>query len=114
LREQRLLKHFQSEARHDCTDISDSAVASAHHSFNCRLSHPVDGRSEFRGLTRREQGRERPALNAPVLALGGQQPVAKPGPQDAKLEVVFAVVGGIVEKHASNSRGIMGGGAQPE
>ncbi len=63
-------------------DVRHRPVAPSAHPLNRRLCNPVDGRSKFRDLTWRKQGRERPPLDAPVLALGGQQPVAESRPQN--------------------------------
>ena len=114
MREQRLLKHFERQARHESADIGHGPVAPSAHALNRRPPNPVDGRRKFRGLTGRKQGRERAPLDAPVLALGGQEPVAESRPQDAKLKVVFAVINGIVEKDASHGRWIMRRAAKAE
>ena len=114
LREQRLLEHRQRHPRHGLADVRHGAVATAGHALDRRLPDPMDGGSEFRDLTRREQGRERAALEAPVLALGGQEPVAESRPQDAKLKIVLAVVRGVVEKNAPDRGRIMRRAAQAE
>src|SRR5579863_5293238 len=74
----------------------------------------MDGGSEFRDLARREQGSERAALETPVLALGGQEPIAESRPQDAKLKIVLAVVRGVVEKNAPDRHRVMRRPAQAE
>jgi hypothetical protein len=114
LREQRLLKHFQREARHDRADFRDSPGTPSAHALNGGPSNAVDGGREFRDLSRREQRRERAPLNAPLLAFGGQESVAESRPQDAKLKIILAVVGGVIEKHASDRRWVMRGSAQSE
>ena len=106
-REQCLLEHLQRHARHDRADVRDCPVAPAGHPLNRRSPDPVDRRSEFRDLTGREQGRQRTALDAPVLALGGQQSIAESRPQNAKLKIVLAIVCSVVEKNASDGRRIV-------
>jgi hypothetical protein len=49
-------------------------------------------------VARREQGRERAALQLPLLGLGGEQPVAEARRQDAALQVVLAVARGVVDQ----------------
>ncbi len=53
-------------------------------------------------------------MHAPILALGGQQPIAEAGSQNPKLKVVFAVVGGVVEKDAPDGGWIMRRAAEAE
>ena len=71
-------------------------------------------RHEAGDVARREERREGAPLQPPLLALGREQPVAEPGRQHAALEVVLAVVCGIVDEHVPDRRRVVHDGDAPE
>ena len=79
-----------------------------------RRGHSLHRRRELGDLARRKERRERAALQPPGFALRGQEAVAEPGPQHPELQVVLAVVRGVVEKDMTNRRRIVRGGAQAQ
>ncbi len=73
-----------------------SAVGGVHHR-----------RREIQDGLAREDRRQNAALGAPLLVLGAEQAVAKPGREHAALDRVLLIIAGIVEQHAPDGGRLM-------
>jgi hypothetical protein len=55
----------------------------------------------------REQRRQGSPLRAPIVPFGFQQPFAQAWPENAFLQSILAIIGGVVDKHAADRGGIV-------
>ena len=113
-REDRPLEHVERHARHLEGDVEDAAVGRRRQRRTRRSADRDHRRHEARDVARREQRREGAPLQPPLLALGREQPVAEPGRQHAALEVVLAVVCGVVDEHMPDRRRVVDDRDAPE
>ena len=80
LAEQRVFQHLERQPGHLFGEIDDAPVALAPQTLDIGARHRMHRRCERHDLARREQGRERATLRAPVLPLRRQQgPSRGPG-----------------------------------
>src|SRR5580693_876563 len=84
------------------------------YAFDRRLGNPLHGGAEFGDLARRKERRQRAALLPPRLALRSQEAAPEAWAQNSQLQLVFAIIGCVVEEDAPHRGRIVGGRTQAE
>ena len=115
LREDGALQDVEGDAGHLEGDVERALPAGRRRQRRTSRSEADDHRRhEARDVAGRKQRRQRPALQPPFLALGRDEPVAEPRREDAALQIVLAVIGGVVDKDVTDRGGIADDGDPAE
>ena len=96
------LEDVEGDAGHFEGDVEHPALRPPPPAPHEPLRRRDHGGHEARDVPRREQRRQAAALQAPFLALGGEEAVAEPRREHPALEIVLPVVRGVVDEDVAD------------
>ena len=104
VREDRPLEHVERDARHLEGDVERCGRRAGASAAPGARPLAIMAGTKPRDVARREERREGAPLQPPLLAFGREQAVAEPGREHAALQVVLAVVRGVVDEDVPDRR----------